>query len=437
MRLLYALPIVLLPNTLHLPANVAVAASILLLLGAAVFGRRDPSTLRSTGYLTAPLIGLLIAVLLGYVIAQWNDVPNAGGDLTRAKFAITYPLLYLAYLRSGLDFKATKQLIVLVLVVAVVAGLEAVSQGLQFKLSQFVEEQRATGPFGAINMANRAGVFFALFLPMFVAVAVQPGHRMLARWLAMVGGAILTAGIVLTFSRQAYVIALLGILILLAHRALTNRGIPLAALAVMALMIVGAGLLPDSVIQRMEETRQLGAGGIVSYDASTASRFEIWKGALAMVADNPGGVGLGRFGDAIGDYSSHSGRDAHNSFVLMAAECGLLALAMMLWLVWRLWNLARALRRTPASHLPEARALALGFTGAVIAMVLGNMYGSPYMEGLVMYNFWILCALMERHGALLTTIDAGPAPVPVATRFPLAARALPGFGTTKPPLTLR
>lgn len=432
MRLTYALPIVLLPNTLHLPANVAVASSIALLLVAAIFGRRDPPALKRPGHLTPPLIGMLVAILVGYVIAQWEAHPNAGGDLTRAKFAIAYPLVYLAYLHSGLDLKATRQLIVLVLIVAVVAGLEAVSQGLQFNLTEFTDEQRATGPFGEINMANRAGVFFALFLPMLVAVAVQPGHRKFARWLALAGGTVLAAAIVLTFSRQAYVIALLTILILLAHRVLTNRGVPLAALAVVALMVVGAGLLPDSVIQRMEATRQLGTGGIVSYDASTASRIEIWKGAASMVADHPGGVGLGRFAEVIGEYSSHAGRDAHNSFVLMAAEGGLLALAMMLWLLWRLWGLSRRLRHGTASRMPEERALALGFTVVVIAMVLGNLYGSPYMEGLVMYNFWILCGLMERHGTLLEATTPEPAPVVAPNHFPLAARALPGIAAKRP-----
>lgn len=430
MRLLYAMPIVLLPNALHLPPNLGMAASIVLLVGAVVFAQRDPPHLAHTGYLTPPLLGLFLALLLGYITAQWDDASNAGEDLMRAKYAIIYPLLYIAYRRCGLDLKATKQLIVLVLVVAAFAGLEAVFQGLQFNLGEFADQQRATGPFGEISMANRAGVFFAMFLPMFVAVALQPNHRKLARWLAVAGGAILAAAILFTFSRQAYVIALLGILLLLFH-----RGVPVAALAVLLMVSVGAGLLPDSVIQRMEETRQVGAGGMVSYDASTASRLEIWKGALAMLADHPGGVGLGRFGDYIGDYTNHPGMDAHNGFVLMLAECGPLGLAMMLWLLWRLWGLALRLRRSTGSNLPEARAFAVGFTVAVISMALGNMYGSPYVEGLVMYNFWILCGLLERysileaHAAALLTAHSGPQQATgVGTHFPLAARALPGLG---------
>ncbi len=435
MRLLYAMPIVLLPNALHLPPTLAIATSMVLLVGAVVFSQRDPPHLARTGILTPPLAGLFLALLLGYFNAHWHDVSNAGEGLMRAKYAITYPLLYLAYRHCGLDLKATRQLIVLVLVVAAVAGLEAVLQGLRFNLGEFADQQRATGPFGDITMANRAGVFFAMFLPMLVAVALQPKHRLLARWLAVAGGAVLVAAVLFTFSRQAYLIALLGILVLLIY-----RGIPLAALAV-ALMIVAVGQLPDSMVQRMVETRQIGAGGLFSYDTSTASRLEIWQGAVAMVGDHPGGVGLGRFPEFIGNYSNHPGKDAHNGFLLILAECGPLGLGMMLWLFWRLGALARQLRRLStgsnrpggSGNLAESRAFSLGFTVAVIATALGNMYGSPYVEGLVMYNFWILCGLMERYGilqahatALVTEDHRPPQAVGLGAHFPLAARALPG-----------
>ena len=73
MRLLYALPIVLLPNALHLPPNISMVASIVLLVGAVVFGQRDPPHLARTGCLPRPRLGLLLALLLGCITAQWHD----------------------------------------------------------------------------------------------------------------------------------------------------------------------------------------------------------------------------------------------------------------------------------------------------------------------------------------------------------------------------
>src|SRR5207342_34232 len=127
--------------------------------------------------------------------------------------------------------------------------------------------------------------------------------------------------------------------------------------------------------------------------------------------------------------------DAHNAFVLILAECGPLGLMAMLWLFWRMWLLARWLRRSAGTTRPEASTLAIGFTLTVVSMALGNMYGSPFFDGLIMANFWILCGLMERYGtikehaAVLVAAYSKPreAILPVGQRFPLAARALPGL----------
>jgi hypothetical protein len=137
MRLLYALPIVLLPNTAHFPPDVSVGVSVAVLVVAMLLRERSPPHLARTGYIMPPLIALFLAMLVGFIAAQWHDLTNAAADLREAKVAVLFPLLYLAYLRCGLDLKGTRQLIVLVLLVAVAAGLEAVFPGLRFNIGQF------------------------------------------------------------------------------------------------------------------------------------------------------------------------------------------------------------------------------------------------------------------------------------------------------------
>lgn len=429
MRLLYAIPILLLPNTIHLPANVGVGGSIALLAVALFLRHRDPVYLARPGYLTPPLAGLFLAMLLGFLAAHWGDLSGAGKALKEAKIAILYPLLYFAYRRSGLDLKATKQLIALVLVVAVVAGLEAIFQGLKFNLGEFSEQQRATGPFGQLTMANRAGVFFAMFLPMLVAVALHFRQRRVVRWAAITGCAILITAILFTYSRQSYLIALFAVITLLLW-----RSVPVAVLVAVLLVGTYASFLPDSILQRVQGT-QVGTDGALKLDPSTSSRFEIWEGTIGMLRDHPAGVGLGRFNASIGNYTSYPGMDAHNGFILTLAECGPLGLLAMLWLFWRLWRLSRWLRRTAGNTRPEARTLALGFTLTIVSMALSNLYGSAFFDSLIMANFWILCGLMERYGAIKAHAAAlvaayskpRPAAVPVGMRFPLAARAVPGL----------
>lgn len=427
MRLIYAIPIILLPNTAHLPANVSVTASVALIVIAMLLGDRDLSSPARRGYMFAPLVALFLAMLVGFVAAQWHDVSRLGEDLREGKVALLYPFLYLAYLHCGMDLKRTRQLIALVVIVAVGAGLEAVIQGASFDLGTFSETQRATGPFGQIKMANRAGIFFAMFLPFLVALALQPHQKAFVRLVAIAGSVILVAAILFTFSRQSYLIALFGIMVLLIW-----RSIPVALLAAAVLAFAAITFVPKSVVDRVQQTEQGadGAGGVM-LDPSTASRLEIWNGTLQMLRDHPNGVGLGRFNDHIGSYTNYIGKDAHNGFLLTLAECGPLGLLALLWVFWRLWRLAGWLRRSGSSKA-EDRALERGFTLAVVSMALGNMYGSPFFDSLIMANFWILCGLMERYGnirehAAQAIVENAERSLPLGLRFPLAARALPGL----------
>ncbi|GAB3356775.1 hypothetical protein GCM10027430_25970 [Lysobacter tyrosinilyticus] len=428
MRLIYAIPIILLPNTAHLPADISVAASAALLIMAMLLGDRDPGNLARRGFMTAPLVALFLAMLVGFVAAQWHDISRLDKDVREGKVALLFPFLYLAYLHCGLDLKRTRQLIVLVLVVAIGAGLEALYQGASFDLGTFSETQRATGPFGELKMANRAGIFFAMFLPFLVALALQPRQKGTVRLAAIAGSLILATAILLTFSRQAYLIALFGVMILLIW-----RSIPVALLAAVVLGVAAITFVPRSVIDRVEQTEQSDGTGEMVLDPSTASRFVIWSGTLQMLRDHPNGVGLGRFNDHIGSYTNYAGKDAHNGFLLTLAECGPLGLLALLWVFWRLARLARWLRRSSAAQSAD-QALERGFTLAIISMALGNLYGSPFFDSLIMSNFWILCGLMERYGNLKTHAVQVVAEntehrnaVPLGHRFPLAARALPGL----------
>lgn len=441
LRLVLAIPIILLPNALHLPLGAGVAGLNLsnllfvLLVCALLLSGHEwlPAINNRRGYLTAPLVALFLTLAMAFVSTLWDDVSHAREGLIELKNLIFYPLLYFVYRRCRQDLRSTRQLIFLVLLVAAGAAVEAIAEGLQFEFGRFVDTQRAAGPFGDSRMANRAGVFYAMFLPMFAAIALLLRQHRRLRIMAVTGCLILGTAIMFTFSRQSYLIALAVMLLMLMY-----RSVPAAILAAV-LMFASVTLLPDSVTERVQSTRQVNISGESELDPSTASRFEIWKGALDMVRDHPGGVGLGRFPSRIGQYSNHPRVDAHNGYILVLAECGVLGLAAMLWMFWRLWGLARRLRRCAVPSDLEARAIGLGFTFMVIAMALSNVYGSPFFHGLIMANVWVLCGLLERyaalkvHAATATTLEKLRKRVPpMGERFPLAARAMPGLGAPRP-----
>jgi O-antigen ligase len=434
-RGLLALLIVYLPNALHVPIetgipglNLSNVLFLMALVAVSLSGKDRAYSASSRAALMPTLLGWFAVLVAGLAMAQLTLPVDFAADFVYLKNALFYPLFYLVFRNCREDLKGTRQLIILLLMVAVIAGLEAVREGLDYGIANYSETRRASGPFGVdYRNANRAGVFYAMFLPMFVALGLFLRSQRLWRIAAIAACAILAMAIMVTFSRQSYLIGILGLSILLLRRNI------IVALLASVVMFSSLSLLPDSVTQRVEETEQSTAAGGEELDTSTASRFEIWSGAAQMWSEHPLGVGINRFKRHIGNYSSYAGYDAHNFYVLTVAELGPVGLLALLWLLWELLRLAARFRRqAAASRIPEAIALSLGFSVTVLAMALGNVYGSPFLEGAVMANFWILCGLLERYFAMTAT-DAelrftdksADAAHRIGTRFPLATRALP------------
>ncbi len=375
------------------------------------------------------LLFFYVALVVGFIMAQVRSPHDFGVDMTYLKSAIMTPLLYLLYLHCRQDQKTTRMMVIVVMAVSAVAAVQAIRQGLDYGIGTFSETHRASGPFGSdFHNANRAGVYYAMFLPMFIAMALFFRRQFMWSLAAYGGIALLSMALLVTYSRQSYFIALFGLGVLLLRRSIV------LAVVLSTVLVSLAGYLPESVTQRVEETRQHdNNAGEMQVDESTASRWEIWSGAMEMWVANPLGVGLNRFKSEIGNYSGYKNFDAHNFYVLTLAELGPLGLTALLWLIFSLYRLSSYMRRSAPKDDAEALALSIGFTVATLCMAVGNLYGSPFLEGPVMGSYWILAGLLERYFFLrqvqAETVPASAtavAPIDPFARFPLARRAMPG-----------
>lgn len=363
------------------------------------------------------------ALTFAFLWAQVREPKEIIEDLTYLKNALFYPLFYWLFLRCRQDAKTTRQLIIWIMIIAAVAGLEAFREGLDYGFGRYDAMKRASGPFAEDwRGANAAGVFFGMFMPMFIAFALFLDKRQRFWRLASVVAIVLIAGgTISTYSRQSYFLVLLAAAVLLLRKS------RVLAIVLSVVLVSLSGYLPDSVTQRVEETKQQGRNGQEEVDESTASRWEIWAGGMEMLAHNPMGVGLNRFKDNIGMYSSHKHMDAHNFYVLTLAECGPQGLVMLLLLVAACVRLTGFVRANAPPGDAEAQALAIGFTVATVCMALGSIYGSRFLVGSIMSPYWALCALLERQVYLRRAAGVGsetrppPREAELHERFPLAA----------------
>lgn len=437
LRLLLALPLIFLPNALHFSGAPLVAGLnytnllfLVVVVAIPLFSQAGVPRLPGIGRLTPALMLLFFAYVVAFFIGQSRSSATMMEDLTVLKTALFYPMFYFLYRNCRLDLRATRQLLLLSLLVAVLAGVEAIREGIAYNfLDSYSDDGRASGPFGETSgNSNLAGYFYVTFLPVLVSLALfLRGHRGL-RIAALVGVGLLAVAILATFSRQAYAIALLCLLLVSLRRNLA------VAILIGALMLAATTILPSSVTERVASTTQTNEAGGAELDSSTASRFEIWSGAMQMWREHPAGVGLNRFKAHIGDYTRYANFDAHNYFVLFLAEAGPLALLALLWVFWRAWGIARSILRSAPPGDSEAQALGTGLSLMVIALAMGNTFGSFMLQGLAMGSVWAFFGLAERYGALKaaqTDEQAHEAAmarprVAAAPRFPLVARARSG-----------
>ncbi|MDO4231695.1 MAG: O-antigen ligase family protein [Lautropia sp.] len=432
LKYLLALMVLWVPNQLHLPSDLGIKGlnSINLLFLSLIFliSLRNRTLPPSA---PTPLKGVFVAyfcvLIWGFLIGQVYDRSMMMDDLTALKNSIFFMSLFFVFFHGPRDEKTIQFLFYVVLFVAGVAALEAIREGIDYGFGVYGETKRAAGPFGPdYKASNLAAVFFTMFMPVFAAVALYLKGKPIIRWGAIGGVGALLLAIFATYSRQAYLIVAVMLILMTLKRNL-----------ILGLCILGAVLsyeswVPEGVVQRLAmTTEQTSSTGEEKLDESTESRFHLWEGAGRLIMGRPWGIGLNHFKREIGnEVPSLAGLDAHNFVVLITTEAGLLAGMMTLilygalaTLAWRFWRVAST---------PDQQAMAAGFAGATLAVMLGNIYGSRLLDGAVTGNYWILAGLVARNLVIITTEPAPTTPDDTSD-LPANHKTPPGRPNTRTP----
>ncbi|WP_082568768.1 O-antigen ligase [Rhizobacter sp. Root1221] len=370
-----------------------------------------PAPLRGGFYFT------FFVLALSFLIGQMYDASLLMEDVTALKNMIFFMLLYFLYYRAVQDVKTIRLLFAVILFVTFVASIQGLRQALDYGIASYNETRRVSAPFGwGVSNANRAAVFFAIFLPLFAAVGLFYRDSGKVRAVAYACLALGVFVVFFTYSRQTYfILAALAMF-------LTLKKNWFIAVIIAVVLLNFESWAPDTVVERIMSTEQKeappaasaaaeGGAGEGKYDESTESRFIIWAAAGELISERPWGIGLNHFKREIGTYAPrYKNMDAHNNYVLITTEAGLLGPVALLIMLGSMFFLGRRTERINGSV--EAKVLGVGFTVSVVAVAMGNIYGSRFFDGDVMGNFWILAALVARYGTLqkeLAVKEAAPA----------------------------
>jgi O-antigen ligase len=252
---------------------------------------------------------------------------------------------------------------------------------------------------------NAAGSTFALLLC--VSAGLAAGARRAGRLWA-IAAACIALGLWMSGSRTALFacpVALASLAVVAARNHMSRRGRFVTT-------VVAVALLAAAVAVIYAPTR----GNQKASSIAAEVRVEMARTTMRMLSENPlFGIGLGEFYQRTGEFSSPEllalfppaqHENAHNNFLQILAETGLIGLAAFLWLLLTtLYVAARPLSTSPADKL------AWGTMAGLFAFLLTCVGGHPLLTREAGYTFWIVLGMAVGHASAAQALPDSRTPI--------------------------
>jgi putative inorganic carbon (HCO3(-)) transporter len=363
---------------------------------------------RRVPHVRSPLMVGTLVLLAALALSLLNayDLSSAGTELLKW---IEFGLL-LAVVSSATGVGESRWLVAALLAGGAVEGLLGIYQFLfQVGPPGFVLLGRYMRAYGTFAQPNPYGGYLGMLIPLACAVVVTRWRRHVAGvrisiwgnrllwWLALAALVTMGAGLLMSWSRGALLGAVVGLVLM--ALALARRTWPwLVALALVVLVSapVWQPLVPGDYLSRLDDTtaylgQDLGMVEIDDANFAVIERLAHWQAAWRMFSMSPWtGVGVGQYATVYPTVALARWQDplghAHNYYLHLLAESGLLGLAAYLWLMvaalLAAWKRARQSEGWP-------RTLALGALG-----MLGHLLTHSLVDNLYVQDLYLLVAIV-------------------------------------------
>ncbi|MCI0664349.1 MAG: O-antigen ligase family protein [Acidobacteria bacterium] len=247
-------------------------------------------------------------------------------------------------------------------------------------------------PFGPFVNHNHFAGYLGMIVPIPVALIWNRSVRGELAVLYGFAAAVMSIATIVSFSRGGIISLLSGVIfvVLFGLNSIVRRKderkkiailVTRAAVVVLLLATIAAGVVwigADSVIKRAEkaEMSTQTRSNDPRKETISQSRGWIWRDTLVMIRDNWAmGVGLGAYQTAFPIYSERDGSlivaQAHNDYLQILADCGIIGVILTLWfLVLVIEDFRHAIRH----RNPVMSGMALGCGGGVFSIIVHSIF---------------------------------------------------------------
>ncbi|RJP28762.1 MAG: O-antigen ligase family protein [Candidatus Omnitrophota bacterium] len=291
------------------------------------------------------------------------------------------------------DKKTIKNIILLMMVVLTVVALMAIKDYIDVGSTASLEKSRI----GSIaQQPNILAAFFVYYMFLFAGFMLIYWNNV-KFWLLSFPFLLCFRGMQVTFSRGGYLAFAAAALTITFFK---NKILFFIIAFLLILTVLNPAFLPSGIKYRISSTftkDQIYSPTLEeTIDKSSATRIAIWKGGLEMIKEHKwSGVGYGVFPHLIPYYAPEVGKvDAHNTYILIAAEMGIFALLVFLFILGIIFKNTYKLYRLTRDKF--FKAISLGFLGSLGGVLVANIFGGRLDSQEVSSYFWILAALIFR-----------------------------------------
>jgi len=360
--------------------------------------------------LNVPITAFMFICIASIV---WSDNPWV--SLQELPLFLAGPLLFFVIVNNINSQKQIERLVYSIIFVGALFGLYGILQylGIDFSIWQKnVGRQKVFGLFGNVN-------YFAeyLIIPLSIAVSqLFSSGQWLKKILLLIAVVAMGTTLLLTFTRSSYLGFAFALIIIFSlflsgrkNKFLRRNKKGVIIFVVIALMFSLLFFIPNplnkegtpffKIKERVSISKMLD-----SY--SIKRRLSTWGFTLLMIRDNPLlGSGIGtfqyntlryqaRFLEENGNRSKFVygiADKAHNEYLQLWAELGIVGLAICLWLFISFF--LAGIKFLKNTKNDEKKAIMIGFIGATTAVLIDSLFSFPLHLPATVFLFWLTLGL--------------------------------------------
>lgn len=235
----------------------------------------------------------------------------------------------------------------------------------------------------AFKTSNGLGGYLAVVLPLVIAMSLNRSWRMYQQILFAIFSVIIFWALILTFSRGAWLAAFVGVSVL-AMVFFSLRHPKLVKWAVVLIVIIfGCSFGAMEAIDRSDTVQW---------------RIGVWRDSLRMIADRPVfGHGINTFMAVFQSYrTAHLNEPtyAHNCYLQMTAEIGMLGMGALLWVLAVLFSSSFKKIRIFAAKDNELMLLSLGLFAGMAAYFVHCFFDTNLYTLQLSVYIWLVIGLL-------------------------------------------